>query len=73
MLFTDTSSLVYKIFIEELYTGLFVDCEFFDLSEYNLDSGWYNNNENKVITRIDNESGYFIVMSLLGYDLICIH
>ena len=67
MLFTETSSLVYEIFIEELYT------EFFDLSEYNLDSGWYNNNENKVIRRIDNESGYFIVMSLLGYDLICIH
>ena len=73
MLFTDTSSLVYKIFFEELYTDLFVDCEFFYLSEYNLDSGWYKNNENKVITRIDKESGYFIVMSLLDYDLICIH
>lgn len=29
MLFTDTSSLVYKFFFEELYTDLFVDCEFF--------------------------------------------
>ena len=42
LLFTDTASLTYVIITEDIYNDMFSNKEFFDFSEYDKDSKFYN-------------------------------
>ena len=56
MLFTDTKSLVYEIQTEDVYEDFYQDKNLFDLSDYPLDSKFFNPVNKKVIGKMKQSS-----------------
>ena len=56
LLFTDTESLVYEIQTEDVYEDFYQDKNLFDLSDYPLDSKFFNPVNKKVIGKMKQSS-----------------
>ena len=55
MFFTDTDSLVYEIKGEDVYEKSFQDKEFFDFSNYSINSKYYDPTNGSVLGKMKDE------------------
>ena len=77
MLFTDTGSLVYEIKTENVYEDFYQEKNLFDLSDYPLDSKFFDPVNERVIGKIKDEFKGKIIGEFTGlkskmYSLISV-
>ena len=77
MLFTDTGSLVYEIKTENVYEDFYQEKNLFDLSDYPLDSKFFDPVNKRVIGKIKDEFKGKIIGEFTGlkskmYSLISV-
>ena len=77
MLFTDTGSLVYEIKTENVYEDFYQEKNLFDLSDYPLDSNFFDLVNKRVIGKIKDEFKGKIIGEFTGlkskmYSLISV-
>jgi hypothetical protein len=66
LLFTDTDSLMYQVYTEDLYTELSTRREFFDFSNYRTDHPLYGLENKMVLGKMKDESHGEIITEFVG-------
>ena len=66
LLFTDTDSLVYEIKTEDVYEDFYLDKDLFDVSDYSLNSNFFDPVNKKIIAKIKDESKGKIISEFAG-------
>ena len=66
LLFTDTDSLVYEIKTEDVYENFYGDKNLFDISDYSLNSKFFDPVNEKVIGRMKDEIKGKIISEFVG-------
>ena len=66
LLFTDTDSLVYEIYTDDLYADLASHGEHFDFSGYSIDHPLYSEENKMVMGKMKDESGGDIITEFVG-------
>ena len=66
LLFTDTDSLVYEIKSENIYEEFFKWKDLFDFSNYSKDSIFYDDTNKKVVGKMKDEYGGYIIDEFIG-------
>ena len=66
LLFTDTDSLTYQIFTEDIYEDFWEDREKFDFSEYPEDSPYHDKQNKKVLGKFKDEAAGELITEFVG-------
>ena len=66
LLFTDTDSLTYEIISEDFYEEFFERKYLFEFSNYSKDPKFFNETYRKVIGKVKDKSGGFIIDEFIG-------
>ena len=66
LLFTDTDSLMYQIQTDNVYEDFYADKYLFDFSGYVKESPFYDDENKKVIAKMENELNGVIIEEFVG-------
>ena len=66
LLFTDTDSLMYQIQTDNVYEDFYTDKYLFDFSGYVKESPFYDDENKKVIAKMENELNGVIIEEFVG-------
>jgi hypothetical protein len=66
LLFTDTDSLCYEIYTEDIYRDMYEDRTLFDLSNFPIDSKCYDESNKKVIGKFKDETCMTPIIGFVG-------